>query len=165
MILDLLKEYSKLPSFLILNKIDRLRSKRALLDLVKTLTCNNLSLEQEKRKKTNEEPATPFKNCEKERFDAGGWPDFKAVFMVSSLNGDGIEKVVEFLESQATINPWEFKNNETSDQTPAQLIEQSVRARLLDYLPQVRKFNSFIINGIFSVNLFVGNSLSSTSAA
>lgn len=65
-----------------------------------------------------------------------GWPNFKAVFMVSSLNGDGVEKVVDFIESESVVKPWEFKNNEVTDKSPTDLIEQFVRARLLDYLPQ-----------------------------
>ena len=128
MILNLLKEYSKTPSFLILNKIDKLKSKRSVLELIKTLTCNNIALEANK-KSSDQETA--------EKTDEGGWPHFKSVFMVSSTSGDGVEKIVDFLESQATLQSWEYKNNETTDQTPAQIIEQSVRARLLDYLPQV----------------------------
>lgn len=128
MILNLLEEYSKIPSFLILNKIDKLRSKRALLELVKSLTCENIALEERKLKKKEAEQS--------KQLSEGGWPNFKSVFMVSSTNGDGVDKVVEFLESQAFSNPWEYRNNETSNQTPAQIIEQSVRARLLDYLPQ-----------------------------
>lgn len=157
MILELLNEYSNVPSFLILNKIDKLKSKRALLDLVKSLTCNNLSLEEGKGKKAVKEAEVPpqdkDREIERDRTDEGGWPNFKGVFMVSSLNGDGVEKVVDFIESQAVVNPWEFKNNEITDQTPTQLIEQFVRARLLDYLPQVCKtfhnyshFFTFLIN-------------------
>jgi GTPase len=132
------------PSILILNKIDKMRSKRALLDLVKTLTCNNLALEEGRRKKPVKETPPQDKNREMEKVDEGGWPDFKGVFMVSSLNGDGVEKVVDFIESQAIVNPWEYKNNETTDQTPAQIIEQCVRARLLDFLPQVRTFKQIV---------------------
>jgi GTPase len=142
MILSFLKEYEKVPSFLILNKIDKLRSKRNLLDLVKTLTCNNISLKSDNKAKKNkdeveaEEPIEVDKNVEREKKDEGGWPNFKAVFMVSSLNGDGVEKVIDFVESQAIAKPWEFKNNEVTDQKPTEIIQQFVRARLLDYLPQ-----------------------------
>lgn len=139
LILSLLKEYSKVPSFLVMNKIDKLRSKRTLLDLVRTLTCNNLSLSKKKPKNVGDkenESEVIDPNREKESKDEGGWPDFKGVFMVSSLNGDGVEKVVEFIEKYAVEKPWEFKKNETTDQKPTDLIEQLVRARLLDYLPQ-----------------------------
>lgn len=139
-IIDLLKEYSSIPSFLILNKIDKLKSKRALLDLVRALTCNNLSLASlEPRKKLNESPVEEKpkdKDREHEKNEEVGWPHFKGVFMVSSLMGDGVEKVVEFIESQSVVKPWQFKNNEVTDQSPTDLIQQFVRARLLDYLPQ-----------------------------
>lgn len=139
-ILDLLREYNKIPSFLILNKIDKLKSKRSLLDLVKTLTCNNISLAKVDKKKmlkqTPEEDKPIDPDREYEKNVEVGWPAFKGVFMVSSLNGDGVSKLVEFIESQAEIKPWEYKNEEVTDQTPEDLIVQFVRARLLDYLPQ-----------------------------
>lgn len=136
-ILNLLQEYEKIPSFLILNKIDRLRSKRTLLDLVKTLTCNNLSLNLKGLKSKPVIEDVPLdKDIEHEKKKEVGWPKFKGVFMVSSLNGDGIEEVVKFIESQSISEPWIYKNNELTDQTPEDLIVQFVRARLLDYLPQ-----------------------------
>jgi GTPase len=70
------------PSFLILNKIDKMRSKRALLDLVKTLTCNNLSLDQVKRKKPVKEEVPEDMDRETEKTDKDGWADFIDVFMV-----------------------------------------------------------------------------------
>lgn len=139
LILNLLKEYSSTPSFLVMNKIDKVRSKRSLLDLVRILTCNNISLQKKKPAKSaiEEEVNEVYdKDRERAKKQEVGWPEFKGVFMVSSLNGDGIEKVVEFVESQAVEKPWEFNNNETTDQKPTDLIEQLVRARLLDYLPQ-----------------------------
>lgn len=127
-IIDLLKEYQHVPSFLILNKIDKLRSKRALLDLIKTLTCNNIAL------KTQTEAVEESDVKKKEV--AEGWPNFSSVFMVSSLTGDGVSKVMDYIESNAVSHPWEHKSNEITDQQPEKLIEQFVRARLLDYLPQ-----------------------------
>lgn len=137
-ILELLKEYNKIPSFLILNKIDKLRSKRSLLDVVKILTCNNISLEKPNSiKEVLAEPPQPYDpDKEFEKKVEVGWPNFKGVFMVSSLNGDGVDKVVDFIESQSVEKAWEFRQNEVTDQSPTSLIEQFVRARLLDYLPQ-----------------------------
>jgi hypothetical protein len=102
-ILDLLQHYSKIPSFLILNKIDLLKSKRVLLDVIKLLTDDTLGL---KRKKT--------KNIEADKPDAAsedgpakvlvGWPHFEDVFMVSSLSGDGLNKVMVRRMSTGMIN-------------------------------------------------------------
>lgn len=137
-ILDLLKEFQSIPSFLVLNKIDKLRSKRTLLDVVKALTCNNLSLDIKIKGKPVPLKAEEVKDKdqEHEKQQEIGWPHFKSVFMVSSLNGSGVNQLVEFIESQSVVKPWEFKNNEVTDQSPTELIEQFVRARLLDYLPQ-----------------------------
>lgn len=138
MILDLLKEFQQIPSFLILNKIDKLKSKRSLLDVVKTLTCNNLSLDIKPSRKqvAIEIEEVKHKDKEFEKKEEVGWPHFKAVFMVSSLNGDGVDKVVDFVESRSVAKPWEFNNSEVTNKTSTELIESFVRARLLDYLPQ-----------------------------
>lgn len=138
-ILDLLEEFSKKPSFLVLNKVDRIKSKRILLDLASRLTCENLSLKKKETKSENkiETEQDEIENKPKRQVvKRDGWPNFKAVFMVSALTGDGIEEVLNFVESQAQDAPWEFKNNEKTDQTPTKIIEEFVRARLLDYLPQ-----------------------------
>lgn len=145
LIRNLLEEFRQTPSFLILNKIDKLHSKRSLLELVRILTCNNISLDKKKSKTKeigNEESQLTDKDVEREKTDNdAGWPEFKRVFMVSSLNGNGIEQVAEFIESYAVEKPWVFKNNEVTDQAPSELIERLVRARLLDYLPQEIPYN------------------------
>lgn len=136
-VLSLLNEFKKIPSFLILNKIDRLRSKRALLDLVKSLTCNNIGLNKNFTVRKEPEAKLPYDpDREREKTEDVGWPNFKGVFMVSSLNGDGIHEVAHFIEQQAEAKPWLFKNNEVTSKKPQELITEFVRARLLDYLPQ-----------------------------
>lgn len=133
-ILDLLEEFNKKNSFLIINKIDKLRSKRVLLDIVKSLTCDNLSLNRNFRKSIrNRKEAEPSKSPPEKPV---GWPNFSNVFMVSALNGDGVEGVLDYIESNAQFQPWEYRKNEFTNQKPEDLIEDFVRARLLDYLPQ-----------------------------
>lgn len=96
-VLQALKEHPSIPSFLILNKIDMLKSKRVLLDLVQTLTNNTLALPgiftKLKRKADREA------NKENEAKDGGpmkevGYSNFSEVFMVSSLTGDGVDRVL-----------------------------------------------------------------------
>lgn len=70
-----------------------------------------------------------------------GWPYFKSIFLVSSLKGDGVEKVADFLSGMSTEGAWQYRNNELTDQEPEKLIEGFVRARLLDYLPQEIPYN------------------------
>lgn len=135
-ILDLLKEYKSKPSFLILNKIDKVRGKRTLLDTIRALTCKNISLDPNFKKSIKKSENQSNKE-EKEV----GWPYFKNIFMVSSLKGDGVEKLVEYLSSISLEGSWMYRNNEYTDQKPEKLIEGFVRARLLDYLPQEIPYN------------------------
>lgn len=137
-ILNLLKEYEKKPSFLILNKIDKVRSKRALLDTIRALTCKNISLDPTFSRPIKI-PATPNVRASNEK--EIGWPYFKNIFMVSSLKGDGVDKIVEYLSSISAEGSWIYRNNESTDQKPEKLIEDFVRARLLDYLPQEIPYN------------------------
>lgn len=105
-VLETLQEYKKVPSILVLNKIDMLHSKRILLDLVnilteKTLVCRHrryLPWEGSEREfiKDMQRPVK-YKN-EK----SIGWPNFSEVFMVSTLSGDGMHHVrvnMEILET------------------------------------------------------------------
>lgn len=52
---------TEIPTLLLLNKVDQIKKKRVLLDLVKKLTGEK------------------------------GWPNFVDVFMLSALNGDGVK--------------------------------------------------------------------------
>ncbi|XP_070497450.1 GTPase Era, mitochondrial [Chironomus tepperi] len=139
LILELLSEYHTVPSLLVLNKIDRVRSKRVLLEVIRSLTCNNISLDPQfmkfvKKNRIQDDQMKIHK-------DQVGWPLFKDVFLVSSLKGDGVDRIVDYFSSISMPKPWEFKNNEFTDQEPEKLIEQFVRSRLLDYLPQEIPYN------------------------
>lgn len=128
-VLNCLESYPKLPSFLILNKIDLIKSKRILLDIVKVLTNNSLKPRFSPRNRSqtddSEVNTKPI-----------GWSNFSEVFMVSSLNGDGLDRVMNFILSHSKDGPWENYPTKFTDQSPETIIVQSVRARLLDYLPQ-----------------------------
>lgn len=71
-----------------------LKSKRILLELVKTLTNNQLSLKgrPQSRKKVPSEVDEGAK-LEKEKAVAG-WSNFSEVFMVSSITGNGLSDVL-----------------------------------------------------------------------
>lgn len=135
MVIDLLSEYKSKPSFLILNKIDKVRGKRVLLDTIKSVTCNNISLDP----KFQVSKSIKEKNTQEQ--DQNGWPHFGHVFLVSSLKGDGIEEIVDYVNTLSIESPWVYRNNEITDQEPAKLIQNFVRARLLDYLPQEIPYN------------------------
>lgn len=90
-VLETLKTYSHLPSFLVLNKIDALKSKRILLELTKTVTQNTLLPKGMRQPKDSVNKKTKIEN-KSERIV--GWPGFSDVFMVSSLSGDGMSGVM-----------------------------------------------------------------------
>ncbi|XP_058834972.1 GTPase Era, mitochondrial [Topomyia yanbarensis] len=134
-LLEVLKSHMHIPSFLILNKIDTLKSKRVLLDIVRNITNNQLETIKnyhiKKRKSDEKQPEVKNKSAGEE-----GWPHFTEIFMVSAITGDGLKEVMNFVYSHAMPGTWEHLPEENTDQTPEELIVQSVRARLLDYLPQ-----------------------------
>lgn len=140
-VLNILNQYKNIPSFLVLNKIDTLKSKRALLDIIKILTMDTLANKfGTSRKKIKSSANIKSNNTELEKPSSSnaeiGWQHFSDVFMVSALNGDGLSKVMDYILQQAKPQAWEHRTNEFTDQTNESLIVQSVRARLLDYLPQ-----------------------------
>uniref|UniRef100_A0A182NPH9 GTPase Era, mitochondrial n=1 Tax=Anopheles dirus TaxID=7168 RepID=A0A182NPH9_9DIPT len=140
-LLRILEEYTQIPSFLILNKIDTLKSKRILLDIVRNLTCNQLESisnygPQGGRRKRTVVPAAEASKEITQHSPAAGWPYFSEIFMVSAMTGDGLREVMSYVHANAKQQPWEHLADEHTDQTPEQLIVQSVRARLLDFMPQ-----------------------------
>uniref|UniRef100_A0A182QTP0 GTPase Era, mitochondrial n=1 Tax=Anopheles farauti TaxID=69004 RepID=A0A182QTP0_9DIPT len=141
-LLRILEEYSKLPSFLILNKIDTLKSKRILLDIVRNITCNQLETisnygpQGGRRKARAVGSATEAIKETATQPSTEGWPHFREIFMVSAMTGDGLREVMNYVHANAKQQPWEHLPNEHTDQTPEQLIVQSVQARLLDFMPQ-----------------------------
>lgn len=102
-VIGTLQQYPKVPSFLILNKIDMLKSKRVLLDLTQTLTANTLVpkgtspkalASAAARRSAAAAAAGSEKINKKESAQIVSWPHFSEIFMISSLNGDGMEGVM-----------------------------------------------------------------------
>ncbi|XP_053683286.1 GTPase Era, mitochondrial [Sabethes cyaneus] len=136
-LLEVLQQYAHIPSFLILNKVDTLKSKRILLDIVRNITndkLENIKNYHVKRRKSLVKEADG--TVEQPRTKQEGWSHFAEVFMVSAMTGDGLKEVMNFIYSHAQPGTWEHLATESTDQTPEELIVQSVQARLLDYLPQ-----------------------------
>lgn len=101
-VLNTLERYSKVPSLLVLNKIDTLKSKRVLLDLARILTNGimagkPMAEEQSKRKeikKSTEKDSSSTTAVDKTKIERVGWSKFSSIFMISSLTGDGLEGVM-----------------------------------------------------------------------
>ncbi|XP_011882986.1 PREDICTED: GTPase Era, mitochondrial [Vollenhovia emeryi] len=106
-ILGLLTEdvRKRIPVILIINKVDRLKKKDILLDFVHTLTNSKVS------------------------------PDFSDVFMISALTGDGVDDLRTYLLDSAQPRAWEYEGHVYSDNTCEDIIRQTVRAKLMDILP------------------------------
>ncbi|XP_031632929.1 GTPase Era, mitochondrial [Contarinia nasturtii] len=138
-ILEALIIHPTVPSILIMNKTDMVRSKRILLDLVKILTEGTLIC--------NERRYLPWKGREEEFLKdmarpvkyknqkSAGWPYFSDVFMVSALSGDGIGRVSNYIYNRSIEKPWEYPRYQFTNQSPEDLILNNVRSVLLDFLP------------------------------
>ncbi|EDW31319.1 GL11028 [Drosophila persimilis] len=143
-VLDTLKAYANLPSFLVLNKIDALKSKRVLLDLIKTLTNDTLSGQRNGKGATRGlAAATTGQVAEGIPLSKRQttWDHFDNVFLVSAMTGNGLNELQNYLIGQALPRQWRFASDIHTDASPEALIVESVRARLLDYLPQEIPYN------------------------
>ncbi|XP_023178204.2 GTPase Era, mitochondrial [Drosophila hydei] len=136
-VIDTLKTYAQLPSFLVLNKVDALKSKRVLLDLIKTLTNDTLRNKRADRKVSLQSDSIGVRLNQRET----SWNHFSDVFLVSSITGSGLQELQDYLVDFAKPRRWRYPADVYTDETPETLIVESVRARLLDYLPQEIPYN------------------------
>lgn len=139
-VLETLITHKTVPSILIMNKIDMIRAKRILLNLVDILTEATLMCKQYRYmpwRGREDKFAIDMKRPVKYKNDkSAGWPYFSEVFMVSSLNGDGINRVASYIAGQSVERPWQFPDYQFTDQRAEDLILNNVRAVMLDFLPQ-----------------------------
>lgn len=135
-VLRLLHLYKNKESFLILNKIDTVKSKRHLLDLTKKLTCGIL-----KKNRSSEENSLSEKRIQDIIKNKKTWENFSNIFMISALLGTGITELKTYLLSAAHFGNWLFPENVFTDQNHNQLIKETVRSKLLEYLPQEVPYN------------------------
>ncbi|XP_055346645.1 GTPase Era, mitochondrial-like [Paramacrobiotus metropolitanus] len=63
-----------------------------------------------------------------------GWPKFKEVFMISALDGDGIEELKSYLMKTAHAAEWRFNPELVSNQSPREIVLMAVREKLLEHL-------------------------------
>lgn len=138
-VLEALITHKTIPSILIMNKIDMVRAKRILLDLVQVLTEGTLQCKQrrylpwagrEEEFLADMKRPVKYKNAK-----SAGWPYFSEVFMVSALSGDGIQRVAQYIADQSKEQPWQYPDFQFTDQRAETLILDNVRAVLMDYLP------------------------------
>ncbi|XP_015180010.1 PREDICTED: GTPase Era, mitochondrial [Polistes dominula] len=105
-VLNLLKSLqSEIPTILIINKIDKLKDKTKLLEIIRILTSKTY------------------------------WPNFSDVFLISALKSDGINNLKEYLMYSAKSKNWQYNEETYTDQSMETIIKQTVRAKLMDFLP------------------------------
>lgn len=105
--------------------MDLLKSKRKLLELTHALTDNCID-------------GKPIPGLTRKDKDDKivGWPYFKQIFMISALTGSGLDDIKIYLAEQAKPGPWQYPEDVYSIEKPENIITASVKATLLDCLPQ-----------------------------
>lgn len=156
-ILKLLCFHRDKHSFLILNKVDTLRSKRQLLESIHSLTDGIVDgyptyrKKQRKRKELDVEELFARAMAAKEReldkgtcfpeSSSGGWPHFKRVFIISALNDDGVKDIRDYLLDSAKPHEWMFPRQLVTDQNPHEIAITTVKSKLLDHLSKEVPYN------------------------
>uniref|UniRef100_A0A0N4ZSL7 G domain-containing protein n=1 Tax=Parastrongyloides trichosuri TaxID=131310 RepID=A0A0N4ZSL7_PARTI len=64
-----------------------------------------------------------------------GWPYFKSVFFVSSLTGEGIGNLRDYLVNQATPGKWMYEENTLTTKNPKDIVLDQIKAECLNHLP------------------------------
>ncbi|XP_041976717.1 GTPase Era, mitochondrial [Aricia agestis] len=128
-VLNMLELFESTPSFLVLNKVDTLKSKKQLLSLIRNLTNGFIA-------------GAPIPNAKVDSSKVQrGYSKFSDVFIVSAKEGDGVKDIKDYLISNAKVSRLHYSPSEWSDQTPERLIEEAVRAKFLDFLAQEIPYN------------------------
>lgn len=139
-VLETLIAHQTIPSILILNKIDMIKTKRILLDLVRILTEGTLTCKQRRYVPWKGREETFLNDMQRpvkyKNEKPAGWPYFSEVFMVSSLTGDGFKEINHHLTDQSLEKSWEFPDYQFTDKKPEDMIIENVRATFLDFLPE-----------------------------
>ncbi|KAL5245395.1 hypothetical protein ACI65C_012805 [Semiaphis heraclei] len=148
-VLRLLHLYPNKDSFLVLNKIDLLKSKSYLLDLARSLTCykhNNIhipgpyTMTSEKRK-THESLKIQERMLGKKITKSVGWENFKDVFMVSAIHSLGSSDIKDYLLQKSKPSPWIFPKDVLTDKEDHKLVLHIIESILYDFLPNEVPYN------------------------
>uniref|UniRef100_A0A2H8TN51 GTPase Era, mitochondrial n=2 Tax=Melanaphis sacchari TaxID=742174 RepID=A0A2H8TN51_9HEMI len=148
-VLRLLHIYPNKDSFLVLNKIDLLKSKSYLLDLARSLTCykhHNIhipepySMKSEKIR-TYESSKIQERKLEKTVKQSIGWENFKDVFMVSAIHSLGSSDIEDYLVQKSKPSPWMFPKDVLTDKEDYKLVVHMIESILYDFLPNEVPYN------------------------
>ncbi|GBP25791.1 GTPase Era, mitochondrial [Eumeta japonica] len=132
-VLAMLETASDIPSFLIMNKVDQVKSKHQILLLIHSL-CNGFI--SGKRIPGPKRGSKTVKDKEQK-----GYSKFSDVFIVSALKGDGVLDIKNYLANNAKPASLYYSSTVLTDQEPEEIIKQAVRAKFMDYLAQEIPYN------------------------
>jgi len=148
-VLRLLHLYPNKDSFLVLNKIDLLKSKSYLLDLARSLTCykhNNIHVPEpyamtSEKIRTHESSKIQERKLEKTVKQSTGWANFKDVFMVSAIHSLGSSDIEDYLLQKSKPSPWMFSKDILTDKEDHKLVLHMIESILYDSLPNEVPYN------------------------
>lgn len=163
-VLKCLAQHPDIPAILILNKVDLVGAKDRLLDITAQLTCGIVNGRRmrvrpvikppwaEKRQERDsessldednagpEDSAEPNSVLSKEQLKAlrsqQGWPHFKDVFMLSSVDREDVDTLKSYFMVVAKPGSWQYHSEVLTDQRPEEVCTNIIREKLLEYLPQ-----------------------------
>ncbi|XP_028278273.1 GTPase Era, mitochondrial isoform X2 [Parambassis ranga] len=162
-VLKCLSEHPHIPAILVLNKVDLVKAKDRLLDITAQLTCGMVNgrrmrvrpvikppwaekrperdseLSLVKDKEAPEDSAEENSVLSTEQLKAlrsqQGWPHFKDVFMLSSVDSEDVETLKRYFIAAAKPGSWQYHSEVLTDQNPQDVCTNIIREKLLDYLP------------------------------
>lgn len=163
-VLKCLAQHPHIPAVLVLNKVDLVKAKDRLLDITAQLTCgvvngrrmrvrpvikppwadkrpekdSELSLDEDNT--VPEDSNEPKSMLSKEQLKAlrsqQGWPHFKDIFMLSSIDREEVETLKSYFMAAAKPGSWQYHSEVLTDQSPEDVCTNTIREKLLEYLPQ-----------------------------
>uniref|UniRef100_A0A669DKJ3 GTPase Era, mitochondrial n=2 Tax=Oreochromis niloticus TaxID=8128 RepID=A0A669DKJ3_ORENI len=160
-VLKCLAQHPDIPAVLVLNKVDLVKAKDRLLDITAQLTCGVVNgrkmrirpvikppwaEKRSERASEDEENAAPEDGSEptsalsKEQLktlrNQQGWPHFKDVFMLSSVDREDVDTLKSYFMVAAKPGSWQYHSEVLTDQSPEEVCTNIIREKLLEYLPQ-----------------------------
>ncbi|XP_016380848.1 GTPase Era, mitochondrial-like [Sinocyclocheilus rhinocerous] len=154
------------PVILVLNKVDLLKNKTLLLDITAQLTEGVVNgkirirgaekphqkLAAKPHSRHTEEPHSESmkdgasqEGQDKDRLSPEelkalksrrGWPLFKDIFMLSSVDREDVETLKRYLFEGAKPGQWQYHSEVLTDQGPEEVCISTIREKLLQYLPK-----------------------------
>ncbi|TRY94450.1 hypothetical protein DNTS_011371 [Danionella cerebrum] len=144
--LDCLNRNPTVPSILVLNKVDLLTNKSILLTITEQLTEGMVNGKRIPNVKWSEK--RPYRKsiirnlensetvCRDGLEKPHGWPHFKEVFMLSSIDEKDVETLKKNLVKYAKPGCWQYHSHVVTDRSPEDLCINIIKEKMLELLPE-----------------------------